>query len=75
MQNGDVNGEDDEEYRLFLALHTPALKAARIPPLYWRSLHLKLTNEVNIYITVNAINVNILCEHTPWLYVTAVTTV
>ncbi|XP_056605229.1 tubulin--tyrosine ligase-like protein 12 [Triplophysa dalaica] len=46
MQNGDVNGEEDEEYRLFLALHTPALKAARIPPLYWRSLHLKLTNEV-----------------------------
>jgi len=56
MQNGDVNGEEDEEYQVFLALHSPALKAARIPPLYWKSLHLKLTNEVN-YTTTTAVNV------------------
>lgn len=46
MQNSTINGEEDEEYQLFLSLHTPALKAARIPPLYWKSLHLKLANEV-----------------------------
>ncbi|XP_077091081.1 tubulin--tyrosine ligase-like protein 12 [Siphateles boraxobius] len=46
MQNGKVNGEEDEEYQVFLSLHSPALKAARIPPLYWKSLHLKLANEV-----------------------------
>ncbi|XP_051748307.1 tubulin--tyrosine ligase-like protein 12 isoform X3 [Ctenopharyngodon idella] len=46
MQNGNVNGEEDEEYQVFLSLHSPALKAARIPPLYWKSLHLKLANEV-----------------------------
>ncbi len=47
MQNGNVNGEDDEEYQLFLSQHSPALKAARIPPIYWKSLHLKLASEVN----------------------------
>lgn len=46
MQNGNVNTEEDKEYQLFLSLHSPALKAARIPPLYWKSLHLKLANEV-----------------------------
>lgn len=46
MQNGSVNTEEDKEYQLFLSLHSPALKAARIPPLYWKSLHLKLANEV-----------------------------
>ncbi|XP_016413160.1 tubulin--tyrosine ligase-like protein 12 [Sinocyclocheilus rhinocerous] len=46
MQNGNVNGEEDEEYQLFLSQHSPALKAARIPPLYWKSLHLKLASEV-----------------------------
>lgn len=46
MENGFVN-EEDEDYKLFLALHTAALKAARIPPLYWKSLHYKLKHEVN----------------------------
>lgn len=45
MENGFVN-EEDEEYKVFLALHTAALKAARIPPLYWKSLHHKLKHEV-----------------------------
>lgn len=45
MENGFMN-EVDEEYKLFLALHTAALKAARIPPLYWKSLHYKLKHEV-----------------------------
>lgn len=49
MQNGNVNTEEDKEYQLFLSLHSPALKAARIPPLYWKSLQLKLANEVNIH--------------------------
>ncbi len=47
MQNGNVNGEEDEQYQLFISQHSPALKAARIPPLYWKSLHLKLASEVN----------------------------
>uniref|UniRef100_A0A8C1M4F3 Tubulin tyrosine ligase-like family, member 12 n=1 Tax=Cyprinus carpio TaxID=7962 RepID=A0A8C1M4F3_CYPCA len=46
MQNVNVNGEEDEEYQLFLSQHSPALKAAKIPPLYWKTLHLKLANEV-----------------------------
>lgn len=56
MQNGNVNGEEDEEFQVFLSLHSPALKAARIPPLYWKSLHLKLANEVK-YTTITAVNV------------------
>ncbi|XP_063073620.1 tubulin--tyrosine ligase-like protein 12 [Engraulis encrasicolus] len=44
MLNG--SDHDDEEYNLFVSVHEPALKAANIPPLYWRSLHLKLANEV-----------------------------
>lgn len=56
MQNGNVNGEEDEEFQVFLSLHSPALKAARIPPLYWKSLHLKLANEVK-YTTVTAVSV------------------
>lgn len=45
METEFVN-EEGEEYKLFLALHTAALKAARIPPLYWKSLHYKLKHEV-----------------------------
>lgn len=44
MLNG--SDHDEEEYNLFVSVHEPALKAANIPPLYWRSLHLKLANEV-----------------------------
>lgn len=47
MENCVMNGEDDEQYKLFLSVHTPALKAARIPPLYWRRLSIKLAHEVN----------------------------
>ncbi|MBN3312321.1 TTL12 protein, partial [Atractosteus spatula] len=38
--------EEGDAYELFLSLHGAALKASRIPPVYWRSLHYKLTNEV-----------------------------
>ncbi|KAL2103037.1 hypothetical protein ACEWY4_002205 [Coilia grayii] len=44
MSNG--SDQEDEEFKLFLSVHTPALKASNIPPIYWRSLHLKLANEV-----------------------------
>ncbi|KAI4899274.1 hypothetical protein NFI96_020590 [Prochilodus magdalenae] len=46
MENGSIHGGEDEEYKTFLALHSPALKAAGIPPLYWKTLHYKLSNEV-----------------------------
>ncbi|KAG9280209.1 tubulin--tyrosine ligase-like protein 12 isoform X2 [Astyanax mexicanus] len=46
MQSGYMNGEEDQEYRAFLDLLSPVLKAAGIPPLYWRSLHYKLSHEV-----------------------------
>ncbi|XP_065121657.1 tubulin--tyrosine ligase-like protein 12 [Paramisgurnus dabryanus] len=41
-----MNTKDDEAYQVFISLHSPALKAARIPPLYWKSLYCKLANEV-----------------------------
>ncbi|TRY71357.1 hypothetical protein DNTS_008135, partial [Danionella cerebrum] len=46
MQNSDNNAQADEDYLVFLSLHLAALKAARIPPLYWKSLYSKLKNEV-----------------------------
>lgn len=42
---GTVNGEEDE-FGAFVALHAGALQSAGIPPIYWRSLHHKITNEV-----------------------------
>ncbi|XP_066525555.1 tubulin--tyrosine ligase-like protein 12 [Hoplias malabaricus] len=44
FRNG--NGAEDEEYRAFLTVHSAALRSAGVPPLYWRSLHYKLSNEV-----------------------------
>lgn len=43
-----LNGSDheDEEFKLFLSVHIPALKGSNIPPVYWRSLYMKLANEV-----------------------------
>ncbi|KAL6460293.1 hypothetical protein MHYP_G00320520 [Metynnis hypsauchen] len=46
METVSVNGGEAELYDAFLALHTPALKAAGIPPLYWKTLYHKLTSEV-----------------------------
>ncbi|TSK13349.1 Tubulin--tyrosine ligase-like protein 12 [Bagarius yarrelli] len=47
MENHFTNEEaEEEEYKLFLALHSAALKAARIPPLYWKSLFYKLQHEL-----------------------------
>ncbi|XP_070709918.1 tubulin--tyrosine ligase-like protein 12 [Pempheris klunzingeri] len=41
-----VNGEEDEEFRAFVALHSGALQSSGIPQTYWRSLHHKITNEI-----------------------------
>ncbi|XP_040886527.1 tubulin--tyrosine ligase-like protein 12 [Toxotes jaculatrix] len=41
-----MNGDEDEEFRAFEALHAGALRSSRIPPIYWRSLHHKITNEI-----------------------------
>ena len=56
MENGSIHGEEDEEYKTFLALHSPALKAAGIPPLYWKTLHYKLSNEVHTGGTAAAVS-------------------
>ncbi|XP_005949074.1 tubulin--tyrosine ligase-like protein 12 [Haplochromis burtoni] len=40
------NGAEDEEFRVFVALHSAALQASAIPPVYWRSLHHKITSEI-----------------------------
>uniref|UniRef100_A0AAY4D584 Tubulin--tyrosine ligase-like protein 12 SET-like domain-containing protein n=1 Tax=Denticeps clupeoides TaxID=299321 RepID=A0AAY4D584_9TELE len=45
-QRDSGDSEEDEAFRLFLGAHTAALQASKIPALYWRSLHLKLANEV-----------------------------
>uniref|UniRef100_A0A8C9XGC4 Tubulin tyrosine ligase-like family, member 12 n=1 Tax=Sander lucioperca TaxID=283035 RepID=A0A8C9XGC4_SANLU len=36
----------DEEFTGFVALHGGALQSSGIPPIYWRSLHHKITNEI-----------------------------
>ncbi|XP_068442719.1 tubulin--tyrosine ligase-like protein 12 isoform X2 [Clinocottus analis] len=41
-----MNGDKDEEFDVFVALHAGALQSSRIPPAYWRSLHHKITNEI-----------------------------
>ncbi|XP_030630015.1 tubulin--tyrosine ligase-like protein 12 [Chanos chanos] len=46
MQNGNTNDVEDEDYKLFVHVHSPALRASRIPPIYWRSLYYKLANEI-----------------------------
>ncbi|XP_048829046.1 tubulin--tyrosine ligase-like protein 12 isoform X1 [Brienomyrus brachyistius] len=42
----DMNDSADEEYQIFLSLHEAALMSCRIPPLYWKSVYYKLSNEV-----------------------------
>ncbi|XP_031144051.1 tubulin--tyrosine ligase-like protein 12 [Sander lucioperca] len=41
-----MNGDGDEEFTGFVALHGGALQSSGIPPIYWRSLHHKITNEI-----------------------------
>uniref|UniRef100_A0A8C4GVU7 Tubulin tyrosine ligase-like family, member 12 n=1 Tax=Dicentrarchus labrax TaxID=13489 RepID=A0A8C4GVU7_DICLA len=41
-----MNGDGDEEFTVFVALHAGALQSSGIPPLYWRSLHHKITSEI-----------------------------
>ncbi|KAL6117127.1 ttll12 [Pungitius sinensis] len=41
-----LNGDEDEEFQAFVALHAGALQASQIPTVYWRSLHHKITNEI-----------------------------
>uniref|UniRef100_A0A8C3ADZ3 Tubulin tyrosine ligase-like family, member 12 n=1 Tax=Cyclopterus lumpus TaxID=8103 RepID=A0A8C3ADZ3_CYCLU len=40
------HGVEDEELDVFVALHAGALQSSGIPPIYWRSLHHKITNEI-----------------------------
>ncbi|AWO97884.1 putative tubulin--tyrosine ligase-like protein 12 [Scophthalmus maximus] len=41
-----MDGDEDEEFASFVALHTGALCAAGIPHTYWRSLHHKIACEI-----------------------------
>nr|XP_046235107.1 tubulin--tyrosine ligase-like protein 12 [Scatophagus argus] len=41
-----MNGDEDEEFTVFVGLHAGALQCAGIPQIYWRSLHHKITNEI-----------------------------
>ncbi|KAI4802867.1 hypothetical protein CesoFtcFv8_026105 [Champsocephalus esox] len=41
-----MNGNEDEDFRDFVALHAGALQSSGIPLIYWRSLHDKITNEI-----------------------------
>ncbi|KAK9525270.1 hypothetical protein VZT92_015997 [Zoarces viviparus] len=41
-----MNGDEDDEFNVFVALHAGALQSSRIPTIYWRSLHHKITNEI-----------------------------
>ncbi|XP_035003717.1 tubulin--tyrosine ligase-like protein 12 [Hippoglossus stenolepis] len=41
-----MDGDVDEHFSSFLALHTGALRASGIPHIYWKSLHQKITNEI-----------------------------
>ncbi len=44
IMNGD--GDGDEEFTVFMALHAGTLQSSGIPQIHWRSLHHKITNEV-----------------------------
>uniref|UniRef100_A0A7N9AX52 Tubulin tyrosine ligase-like family, member 12 n=1 Tax=Mastacembelus armatus TaxID=205130 RepID=A0A7N9AX52_9TELE len=41
-----MNGNRDEEFQAFEALHAGALRSSGLPQIYWRSLHHKITNEI-----------------------------
>ena len=41
-----MDGDDEEEFCAFEALHSGALRSSGIPRTYWRSLHRKITGEV-----------------------------
>lgn len=41
-----MNGDEDEEFTAFVAVHAGALRSSGIPQTYWRSLHHKITSEV-----------------------------
>ncbi|XP_074481136.1 tubulin--tyrosine ligase-like protein 12 [Sebastes fasciatus] len=43
--NGKMMNED-EEFEVFVSLHAGALQSSRIPQIYWRSLHHKITSEI-----------------------------
>lgn len=41
-----LNGDEDEEFAVFVALHAAALRSCGLPELYWRSLHRKIVGEI-----------------------------
>lgn len=49
-----MNGEGDNEFMEFSALHAGALHAAGIPQLYWRTLHHKLNKEVFFFLQTSS---------------------
>ncbi|CAB1445409.1 unnamed protein product [Pleuronectes platessa] len=42
----EMDGNVEEHFASFLALHTGALRASGIPHIYWKSLHQKITSEI-----------------------------
>ncbi|KAK2858673.1 hypothetical protein Q5P01_003293 [Channa striata] len=41
-----LNGDDEEHFRAFVAVHAGALQSSGVPQVHWRSLYHKITNEV-----------------------------
>ncbi|KAG7235829.1 hypothetical protein INR49_002129 [Caranx melampygus] len=41
-----LDADEDEEFVAFVALHAGALRSSRVPQIYWKSLHHKITSEV-----------------------------
>lgn len=50
-QNIMLNGDEDEEFRVFVSLHAGSLQSSGIPQTYWRSLHHKITKQVGGLLT------------------------
>ncbi|KAM3587746.1 uncharacterized protein V6R79_013179 [Siganus canaliculatus] len=41
-----MNGDEDEEFTVFVTIHAGSLQSSGIPQIYWRSLHHKICNEI-----------------------------
>lgn len=41
-----VNGEEDDEFAVFVRVHAGALQACGIPQIYWKSLQYKINSEI-----------------------------
>ena len=45
-----------DEYTQFVSMHQGQLTATQIPQYFWRTLHAKLKNEVNLFVITVACN-------------------